>query len=122
MDLQQTTELWAQKTIEIWFDRMSALGVHNASQHAASFGHHIHTASGGDPSKIEFTFQYFLKFTDMGVGRGVTVSGRSQANTRRIKKQWYNKTFLLEARKLASILSVYYCRKAAVTITDAIKQ
>jgi hypothetical protein len=28
----------------------------------------------------------------------------------------------LEARKLASILSVYFCRKAAVTISDAIKQ
>ena len=121
MEQSETIKSWAETVIEIWIDRMIRLGVNNPFYHADGFHYYLHQASGGDVSKIDFVFQYFLKFTDMGVGRNVTMETRNElVNNNRPRRQWYNKVFLLEVKKLANILAVQYARKGVLTICENI--
>ena len=99
---------------------MVQLDISNAAQHANSFAFNVISAAGGDPSKIEFFFEYILKFTDMGVGRGVTFANRTQTNTSRKQKQWFTKTFLLEVKKLANILALQYAHSGVLYIKEVI--
>jgi hypothetical protein len=109
---------WADMVIEIWLAKMHQLGIHNASEHALEFEWHAYNAAGGDIARVVFVFEYFLKFTDMGVGKGVSLSTRSQVNTRRRQKQWYSATFLLEVKKLRNILATKYARKGTMMIIE----
>ena len=119
-DIKQTLSEWAEKVITIWEERMSQLGVNNASAHAGSFVHHIISQSNGDVARIEFAFAYFLKFTDMGVGKGVTLQNRDSVVTRRTQKMWFSKTFLLEVRKLANIMAAQYGFQGTLLIKENI--
>jgi hypothetical protein len=116
----QTITDWAARVLDIWGAKMAQLGISNASQHASSLMYTAMAAAGGDISKIEFMFEYILKFTDMGVGRGVTFAGRSQSGTRRLQKQWFNKTFMLEVKKLSNILARYYAHSGILYVKETI--
>lgn len=118
--IQQTVEDWAEMVIQIWIERMAALKVSNAWLHADSFAHHIYSSAGGNVSKIEFAFNYYLKFTDMGVGNGISLANRAQMNTRRQQRLWYSKTFLLEVRKLTNMLAAQHAHNAAMIIVENI--
>jgi len=116
--LQQTLTAWADIVIDIWINRMASLGVHNPYYHAESFVHHIISSSGGSLAKIEFTFDYFLKFTDMGVGNGVSIATRNTVVTSRLQKMWFSKTFLLEVRKLANIMAKNFGFQGVLKIVE----
>ena len=116
----QTVTAWAEMVLEIWGNRMSELDISNASQHANSLAQTAISASGGDIAKVEFMFEYILKFTDMGVGRGVSFASRSQSTTIRKQKQWFTKTFMLEVKKLSNILAQNYAHTGALYIKEAI--
>ena len=115
----QTVTAWADMVIKIWVEKMDQLGVSNSAANASSFAHFIFSNAGGDVARIEFAFAYFLKFTDMGVGKGVTVANWSNSNHNRIKKQWFNKTFLLEVRKLSNMLAANYAHTGALYVKEA---
>ena len=117
--VNNTISEWADRVVEIWINQMIQLGIHNAAQHAASFEWHAYNAAGGDIAKLTFVFEYFLKFTDMGVGRGVSLADRSYlVSNKRKQKTWYSKTFLLEVKKLQNILAEKYARIGALTIIE----
>lgn len=110
---------WADTVVEIWINQLIQMGISNASEHASNFEWHAYNAAGGDIAKVTFVFEYFLKFTDMGVGRGVSLADRAYLiNNKRKQKPWYSKTFLLEVKKLANILAVKYARTGAFTIIE----
>jgi len=118
-EINSTISEWADMVIEIWINQIIQLGINNASAHASSFEWHAYNASGGDISKLTFVFAYFLKFTDMGVGRGVSLSNKKNLNiNKRKEKPWYSKTFLLEVKKLQNILTVKYAKVGALTIIE----
>jgi len=117
--LNNTIVEWADRVVEIWINQMIQLGIHNAAQHANSFEWHAYNAAGGNIAKVTFVFEYFLKFTDMGVGRGVSLSDRQYlVKNNRKEKPWYSKTFLLEVKKLQNILAQKYARLGAITIIE----
>jgi len=116
----QTVTAWAEMVLEIWGNRMAELGISNATQHANSLAQTAISAAGGDIAKVEFVFEYILKFTDMGVGRGVSFGSRSQSGTIRKQKQWFTKTFMLEVKKLSNILAQNYAHTGALYIKEAI--
>lgn len=122
LTVNEATVMWAEKVIDIWTDRLMKLRVNNAYTHAASFAHHVYTSSGGNISKIMFVYEYFLRFTDMGVGRGVTMESRAYIDTSRKQKMWFTKTFWLEVKKLASILADRYGVQASIIITDSVNE
>ena len=111
---------WAKMVLEIWSERMDTLGIHDAAVHARSFQHTVYTAAGGDATKVMFMFEYVLKFTDMGVGKGVSFANRGQ-NTIRRQKPWFTKTFLLEVKKLANMLAVHYAHEGILWVKETIE-
>lgn len=112
---------WADRVIEVWTERMVQLEINNPYTHAQSFAHEIISSANGDVAKIEFAFEYFLKFTDMGVGKGISVANRANKEHNRKKKQWFNKTFLLEVRKLSNMLAAMTAHNGVLYVKEAIK-
>lgn len=118
-EFNNTIVEWANTVVEIWINQLIQMGISNASEHASNFEWHAYNAAGGDIAKVAFVFEYFLKFTDMGVGRGVSLADRSYLiNNKRKQKPWYSKTFLLEVKKLQNILAEKYARIGALTIIE----
>lgn len=113
-NLQVASE-WAQVVIDQWRDRMAALGVHDPYGNGKAFSYFVYASAGGDVSKIEFAYNYYLKFTDMGVGKGqpLGVSGARRS------KPWSN-NFLLEVKKLANMLALSQAQQATLTIVQNI--
>ncbi len=114
-----TVEAWAHIVIERWEIKISRLKIYDTGQLVRSFYHHVKTQSNGNPELIVFTFEYYGKFIDMGVGRGVTVENVSFSNRR--AKPWYSKVFFSQLEKLKEILAEKYERKAQLGIVTLIK-
>jgi hypothetical protein len=110
---------WADMVLKIWIERISALDISNASVHASSLFYTCVSAANGDSTKINFIFEYILKFTDMGVGKGVSFSNRGQIGSRR-QKQWFTKTFLLEVKKFANMRAQLFGLEAVLFIREVI--
>lgn len=116
--MNQAIEEWAKFLIDVWISRMYQLDVRNAIFHAEAFEHFVISSAAGDPLKVEFAFDYFLKFTDMGVGNGISIQKRKNFTTNRVQKMWYTKTWLLEVKKLANILAAKYAYKGILTVVE----
>jgi len=114
-----TVEAWAEIVIERWENMIARLRIHHTGNLINSFAHHVITQSGGNPERIEFAFEYYGKFVDMGVGRGVSI-GEVEFSDRR-RKPWYSKTFFSQVKKLGEILSVKYSEKAKAVIIENIE-
>jgi hypothetical protein len=109
---------WADIVIRIWEEKMLQLQVHDTFELANSFIHHIIGQAGGDITRIEFAYNYYGKFADMGVGKGVSLMEQRQGQSTRQAKPWYSKTFLREVRKLAIIIGNRYSHMGAIVIKE----
>ena len=118
-NLQLTVEAWAKYVIERWENKIVRLRIHHTGELLKSFQTHIFTQANGDPDKIEFAFNYYGKFVDMGVGRGVPMG--SESGNRR-KKEWYSKTFFSQVKRIAELLHDKYQLKAQATIITNIEK
>lgn len=112
-NLSLTVEAWAKFVVERWENKIARLGIHRTGNLANSFAIHIFTQASGDPEKIEFVFNYYGKFSDMGVGNGVSYGDGSG---KRKKKPWYSKVFFGQVKQLGEILRSKYEYKAQLTI------
>jgi hypothetical protein len=92
-----TVEAWAKITVEKWIKKMDALGVGSSKGSTGalknSFVSTVFTESGGDPSRIQFAFEWYGKMVDYGVGNGVSIGNRdtmlASGQTKREKKPWF---------------------------------
>jgi len=105
-NLSLTVEAWAKIVVERWENKIVRLRIHHSGNLYKSFAVHVFTQANGDPDKIEFAFNYYGKFVDMGVGRSGT----------RKKKPWYSKVFFGQVKQLGVILRSKYEYKAQLTI------
>ena len=131
MEVRQTLTEWADMVIKIWIEKMQQLGISNPTAH--SFIHHIISSANGDKMRVEFAFNYFLKFTDMGVGKlywgkyrpdsiyTVRNNDRGLYDEKRKKKQWFNGTFPLEIKKLANIMAQKHAYQGVLLISENVK-
>ena len=117
----QTLVDWADFVLRIWTDRMSALGIANAEAHSQSFQQFVNSSANGDVAKVEFLYEYILKFTDMGVGKGVSFNMRNSVDTRRRQKMWFSKTFLLEVKKLANIMAQNFAHNGILYVKEVLE-
>lgn len=85
-----------------------------------SFTQQVITDSNGDPTLIIFAFNYYGKFVDMGVGRGVPHSEVPFSNRR--AKPWQSKTFARELGVMAELLSRHYGHRVGITIANRINE
>jgi hypothetical protein len=124
LNINETSEAWADITIQIWEEWLAKLGANYSFQLTDSFVHQIHTAADGNPSRIDFAYKYYGKFVDMGVGGNVNLDNRDSmiaaGLTTRRPKPWYSKTFFYQVRRLGEILAEKYAIKGAIHIVTNI--
>lgn len=118
-NLNLTVEAWADIVIERWETKIARLKIGHTGQLVKSFEHHVHTQANGIPELIIFAFEYYGKFVDMGVGRGVTVEDVSFSSRR--PKPWYSKVFYSQLEKLKEILVEKYENKAQIAVLTNVK-
>jgi hypothetical protein len=115
-----TVERWADIVIERWERKIERLKIGHSGKLSESFYHHVKTQANGDPEFIVFTFEYYGKFVDMGVGRGVKIADVESSNRR--PKSWYSKTFFSQLEKLKEILADKYATKAQLAIITNVER
>jgi hypothetical protein len=119
-NLGLTVEAWADIVIERWEQKIVRLGISHTGALLRSFYHTVQTQANGNPELIVFTFEYYGKFVDMGVGRGVKKEEVEFSN--RKAKAWYSKTFFSQLEKLKDILAAKYARKAQLEIITNVEK
>jgi hypothetical protein len=115
-----TVEAWAEITIKEWIKKIEALGIGQTGQLVRSFVHHINTSANGIPELVLFAFEYYGRFVDWGVGKGVTIEHRDMmvgagAASRR-QKPWYSDVFYKQLKILTHLMAEKYAQKAANVI------
>ena len=120
MDQQQTVEAWAKYVIERWELEILRLNISATGQLLKSFTHTILTQANGNVEKITFAFEYYGKFVDMGVGRGVNIANISQSG--RKAKPWYSKIFFSQVKKLSEIMKEKYGQEAKAVVVESISK
>lgn len=115
---------WADIVIKEWINKISLLGI-EGTQLIASFTNHIAWAADGNAEKIVFAFEYYGKFTDMGVGNGVNVENRdvliAAGLTRRRPKPWYTDTFYKQVARLRHLISERLAQQTQLMIVRNIQ-
>jgi len=113
-NLSLTVESWAKIVVERWENKITMLRIHHSGNLAKSFAVHVFTQANGNPDKIEFAFNYYGKFVDMGVGNGVNMDQVGGSN--RKAKPWYSRTFFSQVKRLSEIISENLATRAQLTI------
>lgn len=98
---------------------MARTGVKGTGKLLNSFTYTIHTQANGNPELIRFAFNYYGKFVDMGVGRGVTLE-TVEFSTRK-PKPWYSKVFWGQFQKLKELMVDKYQMKSTMSILTEIE-
>ena len=105
-DKQAYYEAWAQMMVSIWQDKIISLGVRDTGELLASFEKETVIQSNGDIGKIVFSYLYYGRMRDMGVGRGVPM-GEVEGSNRR-PAPWYNKAFFRSVKVLTEKMAELY--------------
>ncbi len=120
LNLKITVEAWAEIVIKEWQKKIEALGIGDTKQLINSLFQHVHTNAEGDPSRIEFTFEWYGRMVDYGVGNGVNIADRDQliasGRTKRKQKPWNTDVFYNEIGVLRHLLA----EKTARNLEDMI--
>lgn len=117
-NLALTVEAWAAIVVERWERKIQQLKIYHSGKLVNSFVHFVNTQAGGNIDKIVFAFEYYGKFVDMGVGRGVKLGEVEASN--RTAKPWYSKNFWSQFLKIKEILVEKYQIKGQLTIINSI--
>lgn len=119
--LSETVQAWADIVLKIWEDKLTKLKINTSYSLINSLMFHVVTSSNGDPALINFFFNYYGRFVDMGVGKGIPASGRGSVEFKRKAKPWYNKVFYGQILRLNEIYCKKYAHKGALVIVDSIE-
>jgi len=115
-----TVEAWADIVVKEWLNKIRLLNIEGSSNLVNSFIHHVISRSDGDPSHIEFAFEYYGKMVNWGVGKGVTLDERdmmmSSGFTTRKPKPWYDDVFFTQLRVLSHLMAEKYGQRAALIV------
>ncbi len=119
----KTIEAWASIVLDIWQDRMMKYDVRSSGALWSSLKQHVITQSAGDTEKVDFFFNYYGVYVDMGAGRGFEKgntgdagNNRDGSRRRRVTKPWYSAAFYGQVKKLTEILQEKYGREVAERI------
>jgi len=124
-----TVEAWADITIQNWHNNLRKQGIGSTGELFNSFAKHLVQESGGNVALVEFTFKYYGKFVDMGVGKGIRLSevGEVRKTRRelgkrkgalRSPKKWYSKELYVQVNRLKELLAVKYGQQMTSEIME----
>lgn len=126
---REIAEAWAKITIVKWKKKLASNKIGDTGTLLKSFKYNVLASAQGNVLKISLLFEYYGRFVDMGVGKGVKIgdvkesatsrrlSGKMLGNRRRPKK-WYSKTFHAEVMKLGEIFAKEYAHRGVLVITE----
>jgi len=126
---REIAESWAKITIIKWKKKLASNKIGDTGTLFKSFKYNVLASAQGNVLKITLLFEYYGRFVDMGVGKGVKIgdvkesaasrklSGKMLGNRRRSKK-WYSQTFHAEVMKLSEIFAKEYGHRGVVAITE----
>jgi hypothetical protein len=126
---REIAEAWAKITIIKWKRKLASSRIGDTGTLLRSFKYNVLASAQGNVLKITLLFEYYGRFVDMGVGKGVRIgdvkesatsrklSGKMLGNRRRPKK-WYSKTLHAEVMKLSEIFAREYGNRGVVAITE----
>jgi hypothetical protein len=120
-DKQKTIAAWADITLKLWQAKLTDLKVWETGELYNSLQNELFKAAGNDVDKVEFAFNLYGVFVDMGVGREIYIGNPGDVNTTRKRKKWYSGIFYREVMKLGEIMAEKYGQEAKWTIIDAMK-
>jgi hypothetical protein len=117
----EIAQAWARITITRWQDKIRKLKFENPDHLLNSFVRDVINDARGDQVKIQLAFNFYGRFVDMGVGRGVKIGNvKENATSRRLEgkmlgnrrrpRKWYSKTLRAETLRLTEILAQQYGR------------
>jgi hypothetical protein len=122
INLELTVEAWADIVIKNWRQKITQLDIGFTGQLFDSFIHTVISNSGGKIERIEFAFNYYGKFVDMGVGKEISLGNIGAVETRRRAKKWYSSVMYSQALKLRDILGEKYGILGAGVIAENIRE
>lgn len=122
--LQPTVQAWADIVLKEFDNKVRMLRIHEGKL-VHSFVTHVLRHAGGNLQRVEFAFEYYGKFVDMGVGRGVNLQNRDAmigvgATSRRLKP-WFTDTFYKQLAVLRGILSERLAQNTQLAIVRNIR-
>ena len=71
IDINETVHAWADIVLKIWHNKITELQVYDTGALYESLKNSLFTAAGNDVNKVEFSFQLYGIFVDMGVGKEI---------------------------------------------------
>ena len=114
----EMTQMWADIVLDRWRARMADYNVGQTGDLLRSLQAQVQSDAQGDPYKITFLYLYYGRFTDMGVGRGVTLDMTPDPSGHRQVKPWYSQTYRREVMKLGIMMAAKYGIDAAEAISS----
>lgn len=124
IDLRPELEGWADNMLMLFDRKIRELDIHQG-QLLNSLAAHIVWHSGGDVNKIRFAFNYYGRFVDAGVGRGVLLADRDAlvlgGKTNRRKKPWFTSVFYREIPGLRRLIEIRLGNTLPLIITRNIE-
>jgi len=123
-NIKVNAENWATIVLQQWETKINALEIGYSEQLIDSLLMEVKMISPDVLSSIEFTFKYYGKFVDMGVGKGVKLSDIGKGGTdkkfKRKAKKWYSPIFFRNLNTLRRYLGEHYARQGAFIIRENI--
>lgn len=101
--LEPTVKEWADLVIYEFEEKVRQYKIIDR-RFTNSFESHVYWHSGGNLHKVEFLYDYYGKFVDMGVGRGVSLVTRD-TQTARKPKPWFSNVFYRRLGQLRGLIS-----------------
>lgn len=122
-----TVEAWAEIVIKEWVKMAAALEISPKNPLTVDrFQKFLSVQADGNVDKITFTFDYYLKFVNWGVGKGVTIENRDTlvlaGITKRIRKPWYDQVFPKQMTILGHLLAERYGQRTVAMIKTNLEQ
>lgn len=115
---------WARYTAERLQKSIEKRKVGKTGSLKYSIIYQLMSATGGDTSSIKHMFNYYGRFVDMGVGKGVGLS-EVKGNADLVKlmggrkpKKWYSKTYYAEKTELAELLADKYKEQGTLIVKE----
>jgi hypothetical protein len=120
-NIRLTVEDWAIIVIKEWLKMARALNMKLEDPNTTErFRYFLTPQANGDIERITFTFDYYLKFVNWGVGKGVDIRNRDTLAlaglTKRRKKPWYDDVFPKQLFILSHLLAERYSQRAIALI------
>lgn len=114
-DRARYCEAWAQMMVDIWIEKAHQYGIH-IGDFVESFMYDVRERANGEIDKIVHVYNYYGRFTDMGVGNAVTYDKRG-ASTRK-EKPWHSETYWRSVSVLTNKMAELYGQEFLGYVSD----